>query len=412
MTRTSKIHGLMLASGVATLALMQPAMAVDAETFVDRIAAVYKIAGYDIEFGAATLDGDTITVDGATVTLAGMEGESWTVDTELTFTGVADTDEGGFTAETLTIPDIDTDFSDDPTGHFSLVDIAATDIYLPPADKVDITALLQSVGSLTTGPMTVTRNGAEFLTFEAIEGVNEFTYGDADALENIVSTFSVTGIWSDLKSIAKEDAEAAPVIAALGLDEINGDINQSMSWSMTDGHMVIDQFSLDFADVGAINLTTDISGLTPAVLEKIYAMEAASAAAATPEAAQAQQMMMGMQLAQALTLTSSSLRYDDAGLAPRLIDMFAAQSGADRAQFVEGLKAMVPQLVGQAGIPALTDLVTPAANAFLDDPQSLEVVVRPATPTTLLVLSAAAANPAGLIKALGLAITANEPAAE
>jgi hypothetical protein len=38
--------------------------------------------------------------------------------------------------------------------------------------------------------------------------------------------------------------------------------------------------------------------------------------------------------------------------------------------------------------------------------------VKPATPTTLLVLSAAAANPASLITALGLAVTANQAAAE
>jgi len=123
-------------------------------------------------------------------------------------------------------------------------------------------------------------------------------------------------------------------------------------------------------------------------------------------------MMVGMELLQALTLTSSSLRYDDAGLAPKLLDMFAQQSGADRAQFVEGLKAMVPQMVGQLGVQPLTDMVVPAVNAFLDDPQSIEVAVKPATPTTLLVLSAAAANPAGLISALGLAVTANQAAAE
>ncbi|RYE53679.1 MAG: hypothetical protein EOP20_13030, partial [Hyphomicrobiales bacterium] len=145
MMKTTKIRGLMLASGMATLALMQPAMALDAQTFVDRIAAVYKIGGYDITFGAATLDGTTITVDGAKVAVAGVE-EPWTIDTELTFTGVADAEDGGFTAETLTIPDIDTEFAQDPVGHLTLADIAATDIYLPPEDKVNVTALLESVG--------------------------------------------------------------------------------------------------------------------------------------------------------------------------------------------------------------------------------------------------------------------------
>jgi hypothetical protein len=407
MMKINKIQGLMLASGMATLALMQPAMALDAQTFVDRIAAVYKIGGYDIAFGAATLDGDTITVDGAKVALTGMEGETWNLDTTLTFTGVADAENGGFTAETLTIPDVDTDFAEDPAGHISLVDITATDIYLPPADQINVTALLETVGSVTTGPLKITRDGADFLSIEAIEATNEFSYDDADALSNINSSFSVNGIWADLSTVSEEDAEAGAVIQALGLTEINGDITQKMSWGMADGHMVIEDFLFDFADIGAINFRADISGFTPAVLDKIYTMQA-GAAGATSEEAQAQQMMVGMELLQALTLTSSSLRYDDAGLAPKLLDMFAAQSGADRAAFVEGLKAMVPELVGQAGIPALTDLVVPAANAFLDDPKSLEVAVRPATPTTLLVLSAAAANPAGLISALGLAVTANQ----
>lgn len=407
MMKINKIQGLMLASGMATLALMQPAMALDAQTFVDRIAAVYKIGGYDIEFGAATLDGDTITVDGAKVTLAGMEGETWNIDTTLTFTGVADTENGGFTADELTIPDVDTEFSEDPVGHVSLVDIVASDLYLPPADQVNVTALLESVGSFTTGPLKVTRDGADFLSVDSIEAINEFSYDDADALSNINSSFSVKGIWADLKAVSEEDAEAGATIQALGLTEINGDITQNMTWSMADGHIVIEDFLFDFADIGAINFRADIAGFTPAVLEKIYAMQASSAGATSDEA-QAQQMMVGMELLQALTLTSSSLRYDDAGLAPKLLDMFAAQSGADRASFVEGLKAMVPQLVGQAGIPALTDMVVPAANAFLDDPQSFEVAVRPATPTTLLVLSAAAANPAGLISALGLAVTANQ----
>ena len=73
---------------------------------------------------------------------------------------------------------------------------------------------------------------------------------------------------------------------------------------------------------------------------------------------------------------------------------------------------MLPTLVGQAGIPALTDAVVPPVSTFLDDPKSIEVAVKPATPTTLLVLSAAAANPASLITALGLAVTANQAAAE
>jgi len=407
MTRTTKIRGLMLAS--ASLLVIQPATALEAQAFLDRLVAVYKLGGYDISFGAATLEGDTITVDGATIGL-GDGSEPWTIETELTFTGVAETEDGGFTAESLTVPDIDTEFAQDPVGHLSLVDIAANDIILPPAEEVDMVALLESVGSLTTGPLTLTRDGADFLSIEAIEAFNEFAYDDADELTDIASTFDVTGISADLSAIVAEDPQAGPVIEALGLSQISGNISQTMTWSMGDGHMVVDQFLFDFADIGSIDFTADVSGFTPALVEKLNALDV-PAENATREQVQAQQMA-AMELLQAITLTSASLRYDDASLAGKLIDMFASQSGAPRAQFVEGLKAMVPQLVAQVGVPELTQMVVPAVNAFLDNPQSLEIAVRPATPTTLLVLSAAAANPAGLISAVGLDVTANEPAAE
>jgi hypothetical protein len=409
MIRTTRTAALLAASGWATLVLMQPALAVDAKAFVDRFAEVYKLGGYDIAFGEARLDGDAIIVDGATVSVEGLDDDAWTIDTEFTFSGVEDTEDGGFYAATLTVPDIDTAFATDPSGTVSVTDIVAEDIRLPAADAINMSALLDSMGSLSTGPLTLTRDGAEIVRYDGFEAINTFDYDDEGALVSVASTFDVAGIWADLTSMGEENPDAAPVIEALGLTEVNGTISQSMSWGLTDGHFVIEKFLFDFDDVGALDFRTDISGLTLPVMDKLNAMQT-PAADQTSQAAQAQQMMVGMELLQALTLTSTSIRYDDASLAPKLIDMFAAQSGAERAQFVEGLKSMVPQMVGQLGIPKLTELVVPAVNAFLDDPQSFEVSVRPASPTTLLVLSAAAANPAGLISALGLAVTANEAA--
>jgi len=408
MMTTTKIKGLMLASGLATLAMLQPAMALDAQAFVQRIAEVYKVGGYDITFGPATAEGDTVVVDGLTLSLAGVD-DPMKIDTQLTFSGVTDTDDGGFTAERLTVPDIDTEFSDEPVGRLTLSDIVAEDIYLPPAGAMDTIDLMQSVGRISTGPLSVTRDGADFLAIAGFEASNEFSFDGDDALTDIVSIFEVSGIWADLSSAGEEDPETGAMIEALGLTEINGNISQSMSWNLVDGHMVIDQFLFDFDDVGAIDFKGDISGLTPAVIDKINAMQA-STVDPTSEAAQAQQMMLGMELLQAITITGSSLRYDDASLAGRMIDFFAEQSGADRADFVEGLKAMAQQSVSQLGIAALTEMVTPAINAFLDDPQSFEIGVRPPKPTTLLVLSAAAANPAGLISAVGLSVKANQPA--
>lgn len=404
MIRTTS---LLAATGLATLTLMQPAMALDAETFVDRIETVYKAMGYDMSFGPATLSGDTVTVDGVTLTIVGVDEEPMVLDTELTFSGVVENDDGSYSADSLSVPDIDMEFGDEHVGRLTLVDMVAEDLWLPPDGETSAEMLLQTVGRMATGPLTLTRDGVEVITVDSMEAVSEFSYDADDALEELSSTFAVSNIWADLSTVGEEEPEAGAIIEALGLTNISGNITQSMTWGMADGHVVIDEFLFDFADVGALNFTADISGFTPAMLDKVYAMQNADLDPESEEA-QNQQMMAGMEIAQALTITGASIRYDDASLAGKLLDMFAAQSGADRAAFVEGLKAMLPTVIAQSGVPALVDLLVPPASAFLDDPQSLEVSVQPPTPTSVLVLSAAASNPAGLIQAMGLTVTAND----
>ncbi|UYN98160.1 MAG: hypothetical protein KIT02_09210 [Devosia sp.] len=404
----TKTTSLMLATGLAGFAFVQPALALDAEAFVKRIETVYATMGYTLDFGAATASGDTVTVDGVTVSLEGTP-ESFSFDTELTFSGVTEFEDGSYTADSLTVPDVDTEFATDPVGHVTFTDILVSDIWLPPEGDVTIVDALQAFASITTGPLSVTRDGEEVIAIESMSLVSDFTYDANDALEQANSDLQISGIWADLSTVSEEEPEAGAVIEALGLTEINGSISQISSWNVATGDIVMDEFLFDFADIGALDITMDLGGFTPAVMDKIYDLSAASAEA-TSEEAQAQQMMVGMELLQALSLTSVSVRYDDASLAGKLLDMFAAQSGVERAEFVEMLKGMVPDMVNEAGIPPLTDLVVPAVNAFLDDPQNFEVAVRPSSPTSLLVLSAAAANPAGLISALGLTVTANQPA--
>jgi hypothetical protein len=413
--RTIQTARLLLLSGVATTALMGPAMALEAQAFVDRVAEVYKTIGYDFSFGAATLDGDTITVDGVTVGFEPEAGvEPMTFDTEITFSGVVEGADGSYTAESVSIPDIDTEFASapEPVGHLTLSDISAEGLYLPAGETIPAVALLQLVQSISTGPLSVTRDGVEVISVDAMEATTTFNpaQGSAD-LVDLSSTLAISGIWLDLSTVGEEDATAGAVIESLGLTTVSGDITQDMTWSMADGHLVLNEFLFDFADLGALNLTTDLTGLTPDVLDQIYAMQAAmgDGGEMTEEQAQAQ-MMSGMALMQGVNIVGTSVRYDDASLAGKLLDFFAAQSGADRATFVEGLKASLPSMIAESGVPALADLIVPPVSTFLDDPQSLEVKVAPASPTSLLVLMAAAANPAGLITALGLAVEANSPA--
>jgi len=410
---TIKSTTLMLLSGVASLALVGQASALEAQAFVDRLSAVYKSTGVDIQFGAATMDGDTITVDGLTISPQMHGGEEpLHLDTEITFSGVTEADDGSYFADSATIPDIETAFAKDPKGEFSLKDIRIEDLYVPAGDPVSTIANMQLVGAMSTGPLSVRRAGEEVFSFDSF--VNSYTYNPAQGSADLVdmqSSLLISGIKADLSSVSDENASAGAVIDALGLTNISGDISQEASWSMDDGHLTIDEFLFDFADVGALNIQAEVTGLTPAVIDQIVAMQAKIEADGemTDEKAQAQ-MMSGMAIMQGVSIVGTSVRYDDASLAGKLLDFFAAQSGADRATFVAGLKSMLPMMIGETGIPALNDIVVPPVEAFLDNPESLEVRVAPPSPTSALVLMAAAANPAGLIKVLGLVVEANTPA--
>ncbi|NMA96705.1 MAG: hypothetical protein GX970_01120 [Phyllobacteriaceae bacterium] len=407
MIRKTKTTSLLLATGLATLAMQLPAFALDADAFIDRIESVYKVMGYDLDFGPATLDGNTITVDGVVVGFTGGdEIDPMDVDTVLTFEGVIEHDDGSYSAESLRVPDVNSVFGDEVRGELSLTGIVAEGLWLPPEGQTDAVSLMQTVERVATGPLLVKRDGAEVIKYDGLDYVSSFGF-NGDDLETIDTDFSISNIWADLSTVGEEEPEAGAIIEALGLTIIDGNINQIATWNLVTGDFVMDEFSLDFANIGALNIAMDLRGFTAAVLEKIYAMQSEDIDFTTEEG-QAKQMMLGMEMAQAISIGGASVRYDDAGLVGRALDFFAGQSGVARAQFVEVIKPAIPEMINQAGIPELTAMVTPAAESFLDDPQSLEVSVKPASPTSFLVLAAAAANPAGLIKALNLAVTANQ----
>ena len=411
--KITQTASLILLGGVASAMLMGQASALEAKAFIDRVATVYKAVGYDLQFGPATLDGDTVIVDGVTVALVNsIEGiDPATFETEVTFWGVAELADGGYTAQSVTIADIDADFAADPVGHIALSDIVIEGLYLPGGEAVPAAAALQLVQSISTGPLSLTRDGVEVLAIDSMEAGSTISPSQGSAaLTDISSTLAIRGIALNLAPLSAEDPAAGAMLEALGLTGISGDVTQDVTWTIADGRVSINEFLFDFVDVGALDITGEVLGLTPAVLDQIQAMQTAMAAGgeATSEQQQAQ-MMSGMAIMQGVSIVGASVRYDDASLAGSLLDTFAEQSGADRASFVAGLKATLPGLIAQSGIPALNDLVVPALSEFLDSPESLEASIAPASPTSVLVLMAAAANPASLITALGLSIQANQP---
>lgn len=411
--RITRTATMMLLATTATATLMQPAQALEAQAFVDRVEEVYRHFGYDLEFGPATLDGDTITVEGVTANLVDEEEDHEDVTTETTFTfsGVTEREDGSYLVDSLTVPDLDTPINAEPPGHITLADIRAEGLYIP-AGEPTATDGLQLVESISTGPLAITREGEEVITMESLVASSTFDPElGAEDLESVTSELAITGLWADLVTLNDVvDGDAETMLEEVGLSEISGDVTQTLSWSLDDGHMVMDEFLFDFADLGSLNITFDVTGVTPELLEEANAMGEMNAESdeELSEQEQQAQMMQGMALMQDVEIASASIRYDDASLVGNLLDYYAEKAGVDRATFVETLQAQAANMLAGVGVASLADLLDPAIDNFLDDPQSLEISVNPANPTSLLVLMAAAANPEGLITALNLTVDVNE----
>ena len=401
-----------LLATTATIALVSSASALEAQAFLDRFSAVYKSTGHEFTFTGAQLNGDTVTVTGGSVTMVMPDGssEEMKFDTPVTFSGVTENADGSYTAKSVTIPDIDTDFDAETKGHVSVRDIRLEGLYLPAGDTLSPLDSLQLVQAASIGPIAISADGKQIVSIDSIQSTATFNPSQGSAaLVDLTSRFTLAGLKLDLSSVKDEDPDAGEMLEALGITTITGGINGSLSWTMADGHMVMDQFKFDFADLGALDVNADLTGLTPEVMKQLGDMQTAMASSGTTSEEQAQaQMMSSMAIMQGVSIVGASVRYDDASLAGKLLELFAQQSGADRATFVTGLKAMLPDTISQMGIPALAELIVAPASAFLDDPQSLELRIAPASPTSLLVLMAGAANPAGLIKVLNLTLAANQ----
>ncbi|HUH76190.1 MAG TPA: hypothetical protein VLZ53_02380 [Devosia sp.] len=401
-----------LLATTATIALVSSASALEAQAFLDRFSAVYKSTGHEFTFTGAQLNGDTVTVTGGSVTMVMPDGssEEMQFDTPVTFSGVAENADGSYTAKSVTIPDIDTDFDAETKGHISIRDIRLDGLYLPAGDTLSPLDSLQLLQAASIGPIAISADGKQIVSIDSIQSTASFNPAQGSpALVDVTSRFNVAGFKLDLSSVKDEDPASGEMLAALGITTITGAIDGSLSWTMADGHMVVDQFKFDFADLGALDVNADLTGLTPAVMEQLSEMQMAMGGSGTTSEEQAQaQMMSSMAIMQGVSIVGASVRYDDASLAGKLLELFAQQSGADRATFVTGLQAMLPETINQMGIPALAELIVAPASAFLDDPQSLELRIAPASPTSLLVLMAGAANPAGLIKVLNLTLAANQ----
>ncbi|THK39836.1 hypothetical protein EHS39_01335 [Ensifer sp. MPMI2T] len=397
MTHTRKIR-LMMASA-ALLTLAGPVFALDGADMMKKLDAALSANGSSIRFDKADVNGDVVTVTGVKLQTAANPGEALNIGV-VTFEGVEESENGGYYSETVTFPDINV--SQDGSS-FSARNLSIGGLSIPgnpSGDTINDILLYETAG---TGPIAVNVKGKDVFTAESTEA--NLTRQENDAGFDFDATLA--GLKADLSDV--EDAKAKEAIEKLGLTKLDGEVTMKGSWELQSGNVALDEYALDFKNVGRLNIAMDFSGYTLQFMKALQ--EATKAAEANPnkeEASQAMGLAM-MGLMQQLTFNSASIRFDDASITKKALDYAGSQQGVSGDQLAQSLKGLVPIMMAQLNIPELQNQVTAAVNAYLDGPKSLTISAKPEKPVPFpMIMGAAMGAPNTIPSVLGVKVTAND----
>ncbi len=388
-------YAFILAAGTALYAL--PAFAVDGTAFAERLKAIYAEQG-----GGGEISYDSVDTSGEDVTLKGVKFKVPPATEfplgDLMFGGITE-DAGSFKVATVTVPDVSTTSEQSTIGMKGFI----------------IENLVVPSEANTTTPFLLYDRAAVAEVAVAIAGKPFFSMTDYEVLidtsaptEKIAFTSVAKSLYFDVAGMAT-DPKSLDQAKALGLEQIDGKLVMNGSWVAEKGSLDISEFSFDLPNAGKINMTMAFDGYTKEFMKTLQAVSKSMQAAGTDEQAQAAQGLAMLGLMQQLAYVSTKIRYDDAGLANRALDLTAKEQNTTRDALIAQGKAVLPLMLGQLQNPEFANAVSIAVGKFLDDPKSLEIDATPAEPVPgTMLMATGAGNPMELIKTLNVVVKANE----
>lgn len=385
----------------ATIALCaQSALALDADDFVAKLsAAITNGQAAAMTVQNTQLDDDTITLEGVVITAPDPTADTMQLSTmslgTMVYHGITQTDTGGYTVEHAT-----TDILNISQAEFSVIgsDFKASGLVVP-ADLSGETDLpFLTYDSASTGPVSLVSDGQQIVSYNSAE-ISAGWW----SLPDMAFSMTLSGLLLDLPIAPM--APAAPIVQSLQLQKLQGDMVLNGRWQSETGVLDIDDYSLDLQNVGKLNVSLGLRGYTLDVAKDIQAMGSGNG---SQTALAAQQQMMGLMLK--LGLTDAEIRFEDAGITTRALDVFGQMQGINSTQLAAMLPMLAGMSLGQFDLPQeMITQITDALGTFLADPKSFVVTMTPDAPVAFMTLvSNAMMTPQNLPATLGMSITANQ----
>lgn len=384
----------------------QPAWAIDADQFGARLKDAVQLLGIAIDYGSASVAGDTVTLSDFTIFVPGEDNAELPGD--VIFSGVAETGDGGFTAQSASIADVELEDLEDGFS-VSLRNVAVEGITLP--GTIDVNDLLPAAMGLyrsaSAGPLIVSQDGAEIF---AIDGVLTTIDGPADN-GDFASRVAIEGIRADLSAVP--DAEAQELIATFGVEQFSASLTGSSIWNPDTSLAEINDFIIVIDGLGSLTMDASVTGYDRAFYQDLMKinLKLSDLARSDEEIPDSEMARIEQAMADKFTaveIEGFSIRYDDNSLFMKVLDLIAAEQGIDGQTFASGLKFMVPMMMVDLPDADFKASVTAQVNAFLDDPQNFTISAEPETPVSLTSLAIAEEDPFALVELLNINVLANQ----
>lgn len=380
------------------LAATQYSAAVDANDFANKLVAAYAVQGNEISYGSATAEDDQVTI---TQIVGRMPGKSEGLNFgDFVFNGVVEDGSGGYDIASVTEDDVEWRFGDI---RVTFADILFTDVKIPGSPSYDSLDSLLQYATASTGQIVVQIDDRELLSVSKSLITNSVN-PDRQGLE---FGYQVGGFQVNLDSI--EASGTKDLINGMGYGKINGNAVLSGDWHTQTGKFNLSEYSMTLEDVGRLDVKLAISGLSLKFVEGLQQLSEQMRGKEDDPKSQQAMGIAALGMLQQLSLYHVSLRFDDASLTNRILDAFAKQRGIDREKMIQGLKGTLPFALAAVQNAEFQQQVSSAVGAFLDNPESIEIAVEPASPLSFAVITGSAISaPQTLPELLGVVVKANE----
>lgn len=380
-------------AGTTVLGLASSAFAFEGADLLAKINKSYESSGASVTADNIAVDGGDVTMTGVTYKPPGADSKPVKIG-DVNLSGVEEDDAGNYTIDEVKFPDIDST-QDKTTVKATGLTLSGVFVPATPGDKsLDSLAPFESANA---GAISVSESGKEVVSLSSMEATATVREDES----GVDYSWDVSGLKMDLS--ASPDPKTKEAVEKLGLQQVEGDVSLKSSWDQAKGTSTLENFTLDFKNVGKLNIAMSISGLTLDLIKQLE--EASKEASANKDAAGLQ--FMG--LIQQLTFDSAQIRFEDASITKRALDYAGQQQGVTGEQLAQSLKAMAPLMMAQLNLPDLQNAVSTAVTAFLDDPKSFTITAKPTAPVAFpMIMGAAMGAPNTLPQMLGATVTAND----